>query len=149
MRRGFTLIELMIVIGITVILAGGSILYLGGFKTRQSLDLSAKSLVTFLRGAQSKSIAQEDGAQWGVRIDNTGSRASYHLFKTAGVPIDVVTLPAGVTFADPVVASFKDVIFQKSTGRPTAATNVILRLIGDASVTKTIIINTQGTISHD
>jgi len=55
--QGFTLIEMIVVIGIFVITTGILIADLPGFRNRGSLDLVAQEVATYLRGAQVYSAA--------------------------------------------------------------------------------------------
>lgn len=145
-RGGFTLIEMLIVLSIGVILGTIGILSLSNYRREQSLRLSAQSIVAFLKDAQSRSISQEEGLQWGVRFyEPAGGRDSYYLFTDPAVPRSVVALPASVEF-DPASGPFpKDVTFAR-TGLPLSSAAVIIRLSGNPTATRTITVNAQGTI---
>lgn len=146
-KSGFTLIEMLLVLAITVILATVGLLSLSGVRQRQSLDLAGKSLIAFLRDAQQKSISQESGNAWCVRLDNVEpGRDSYYLYPStcSGTPATVVALPSSVEFSTPT----QDVTFSKVTGLPVSPATITIRLVGNPSVTKTITINAQGTIQE-
>ncbi len=148
-NSGFTLIEILVVLGITIILATGGFLSLWNLKKHQSLRLSAESMVAFLRDVQQRSISQEGGLGWGARFYNPAvGRDSYWRFQgTDPLMIDEkIALPSGIEFADPDVGSTKDVNFAKISGLPDAMTVVKIKLSGDDSSIITININAQGTI---
>ncbi len=148
-KSGFTLIELLIVIAIIVLLAIFSVLNLSGFRVQQSLRVAASNFSTFLRDAQQKSISQEDGLQWGVRLAKPGSgRDYYYLFNGPSFTSAIVTvaLPSGLEF-DPASGPFpKDLIFAKATGLPISAATITIRLVNNPSSNAIITINAQGSI---
>jgi len=148
---GFTLAEVLIVVGLIAIIGLGGFLSLSRFRQEQEIRLASKSMVGFLRDVQSKAINQESGTEWGVRFDSpAGGRGAYMLFSG---PMFVaasttVTLPSSVEFSDPASGSSKDTVFEKITGLPDSAASVTIRLIGNTSSTKTITINAQGAIQE-
>ena len=85
-RKGFTLMETLIVIGITVAIAGIGISSYIGQQKAKLLDITAQEIVGYLRYAQQKAIAQEQGTYgavhgWGVFFANPiGGRGYYALY---------------------------------------------------------------------
>ena len=150
MRNGFTLIEILIVISITTALAiGGTLNYLG-LRDKKALD-SMVSLVIFdLRSASVKSKAQENDMQWGIRFTN-GSSDYYELWRGVsysdplGAKVKKVPLSL-VKFIDPIEGSSKDVIFQRATGLPLAAS--VITIANRSSRERTITINANGRIDY-
>jgi len=144
---GFTLIEILVVLGITIILATGGFLSLWNLKKQQSLRLSAESMVAFVRDAEQRSISQDQGLGWGIHFENSATdRDSYWRFAGADPSVisEKIVLPPGVDMDSPT----DDVFFAKVSGLPDAMTVVKIKLSGDDSSTKTIIINAQGTIEQ-
>ena len=150
--RGFTLLEVILVIAILAIISTISFSYLGGFKTSSELDETAGQIVGKLREAQSKAMTGEDGKKWGVHFDNAGSDSSYDFFSTTNSyasgsaiveTIYLTHLAQGVTFSMPAAGQSVDVIFSKITGVPAVAQNVVISL---QNSTKTIIVETSGRI---
>lgn len=61
-QNGFTLIELMVVISIIALLAGGGVAAFSSFNKTQTLKAAANDLKNNLRLAQSKALSQEKPA---------------------------------------------------------------------------------------
>ncbi|MFH1758996.1 MAG: prepilin-type N-terminal cleavage/methylation domain-containing protein [Patescibacteria group bacterium] len=80
--KGFTLLELLIVISIIGAIAFFAWVGLGQLGSKQNLADAAQSVVALLRDAQQRSITQADGSAWGVRFNNepTGNLDGYYLF---------------------------------------------------------------------
>lgn len=68
-RRGFTMIELIIVITIFVITAGITLPFLGNFQQVETIEVLRQDLGQTLRMAQHRSMTQQNGLKWGVRFD--------------------------------------------------------------------------------
>lgn len=75
---GFTLFEVLIVIAITAIMASVGISSYVGQQKARLLDNTVQEIVGFLRYAQQKSIAQEQGGQWGVRFENSLEQGNFY-----------------------------------------------------------------------
>lgn len=151
--RGFTLIELIIVIGIIAIISVVATLNIFSYREQQDLDLTTREIVVALRNAQDRSISQESGNRFGIHFENpSGGQSFYDLFSgttyATGTIISKVTLRSSLQFFDPGSGNNKDVIFMPVTGLPNASTTIIISLKRNSSVLKTIIINTNGQIQY-
>ncbi len=145
MSKGFTLIEILVVLGISVILATGGFLMLWSFRSHQALSLSAEKIVAVLRDAQARSVSQEDGLSWGVHFENVVGSDSYWIFGgDPAVPIEKVSLSSGVALDTPTA----NVSFFKVSGLPVSPAEVKIKLSNDDTVFRTITINAQGTIEQ-
>lgn len=142
--------EILIVSALVAIISLGGYLSLVNYRKNQDLGLTSGKIVSFLRDAQAKAVAQEDAQQWGVRFDNTGE-GSIQLFNGPSFDIAESTfrIPRAVQFTDPSSGNTKDVVFSKITGEPNAATIITLSLASDPTATKTVTINAQGTITEE
>ena len=147
-NKGFTLIEILVVLGISIILATGGLFSLSNLRRHQSLRLAAEGMVAFLRDAQQKSISQEEGSGWGAHFDNSASdRDSYWRFGGTDPMIvsEKVVLSPGIELDTPS----DNVFFDKVSGLPDSATVVKIKLSNDPSTFRTITINVQGTIIQE
>lgn len=155
MQRGFTILELIISLGIIAALAAASTIYLAQYQRSVTLDAAAKDIVSRLRLAQGRSVAGEDGDRdgrrdkWGIRFSNN-AQDSYMVFYGAAYSTasttETVTLPSGIVFTDPAESTNEDIIFTAITGTTTAASITIARSDNDAE-SKTISIDGTGKIN--
>ena len=147
-NKGFTLIEILVVLGISVILAMGGLFSLSNLRKHQALRLAAEGMVAFLRDSQQRSIGQEDGVGWGVHFDNSASEGdSYWRFGGADPAMvsEKVSLATGVELETPS----DNVFFAKVSGLPDSVVVVKIRLSSDPSAVRIITINAQGTIIQE
>ncbi len=150
-RTGISLIEVLIVIGITAILGTVATVNFLGFRSAYDLDIAAKTLADYLRFARQSAVSQNQGSAWGAHLAASATGDSYVIFSgpsfAAGTAVATVALPRNVRFTDPAEGSVRDIIFAKVTGRPSAgAASATLALEGGSSV-KTISVSPVGLIS--
>lgn len=147
--RGFSLLELLIVIAIIALLAGAGAGFYRNIVKNIEIQSVAKVLAGDLRHMRSKSMIGENGLKWGAHIVNVNGDSHYYvLFSTAtnyagGTALATTTLSSGVAFSDPSAGTSKDIIFTKITGTTTPATIV---LTSEGS-TQTINVTSIGTIN--
>ncbi len=67
-RRGFTLSEILLAVGILLLLTGGAIAFSFPYLKRQQLDAAGNMLLAELHQAQTDAYAQVDDAGHGVKI---------------------------------------------------------------------------------
>ncbi|KKR55666.1 MAG: hypothetical protein UT92_C0001G0009 [Candidatus Curtissbacteria bacterium GW2011_GWA1_40_24] len=151
--RAFTLIELLIVIGITVVLATISFLNIFNFRGQNDLDLTVKEIVVVLRNAQDRSISQESGSRWGVHFENPVSAGGfYDLFSgidySTSSLVSRSTLRSNLQFSDPAGGNSKDIIFSPVSGLPGGSSTIIIFTKNNPSVSSTIIVNSNGQIQY-
>lgn len=150
-NEGFTLIELIITIGITAILASVGFINLYGYFQRKNLDLAGQEVTAVLRNAQNNSISQEGGNRWGVHFENTTSSADsdfYELFSGANYStstvIQKVPLGSGINFSSPPAGDSVNVFFAPATG---STTSTVISIIGSSPGTvKDIVIKNNGGV---
>lgn len=79
--NGFTLYELLFVLGIVILLGFLAIPALRSFRLESDLTSSANEVVSAIRLARSRTVASEGPAQWRVYFDDTTSPNQYTLFQ--------------------------------------------------------------------
>jgi prepilin-type N-terminal cleavage/methylation domain-containing protein len=149
-RRGFTLIEMLIVITIMGILVVSVLTIFTKINSSQAIDKDAQLLVETLRQAQSQTLSSQNASQYGVHIATTSvtlftgttysssdtSNKSF-LFNTRDI-VSTISLIGGST----------NVVFKRLTGE-TDQSGTITLFSPAASSTKTVTIYKTGVIQSN
>ena len=149
-NKGLTLIEILISIAIISLLGTTVLLSFSGYRQRQVLESSARSLAATLRDANKKAINQDQGKEWGVHFERALSGRDFYAIFNGPVyltPVQIVYLPSNLRFIDPASGS-KEIIFEKLTGLPSMATNIVIALTSNVAVSQTVTIDGVGKIQY-
>ncbi|MDO8602034.1 MAG: prepilin-type N-terminal cleavage/methylation domain-containing protein [bacterium] len=161
--RAFTLIEILLVLGITAILLVIGTISMLGYVGRQNLESEARAITALMRDAQSKSMGQYNDNRWGVYLYNSvGSERDFSVIFQAdetlvasstyldvpGTSLERKTMRPDIEFVSPAESTTTIVLFSKVSGLPNASTSVILQKDGDSSNQKTIFISGNGKIDY-
>lgn len=154
-RRGFTVIELILVLGIIVILSTVSFVGLSGRKNKTELDGVTKQMVSLLREAQSRAVSQSSSTVWGARFANvTSTSPFYALFVGATYSTSTerghYALPSGIVYATSTLSlgSSTDIVFSQISGAASTSTSIKIYLSSQPSSSSTITVSSAGAISY-
>jgi prepilin-type N-terminal cleavage/methylation domain-containing protein len=142
LRRGFTLIEMAIVLAIMLAFLAMSIPFFAGFQTNTGLKTAEREIMTVLRTARSYAVTQN--ANFHAVFDGTVTPNTYRITNTAHTTLDkTYSLPNGVTFSTAAVVTF---VFTPNGGLTTATDPTDPTLVNTITVqnpkgTKTITVN--------
>ncbi len=90
-RRGFTVIELVVVIAIFIIITGIVVADIPSFQNKSSLDLTVSEVATYIRGAQVYGAVQKDTPSgvgksvYGISL--TQGASEFYLFQNDKAPL--------------------------------------------------------------
>lgn len=147
-EKGFTLLEVLLVVGITAVLATIGVGYYRNYARGVELELTAKTIVSDLKTARGRAMASDGNLNWGLHFFNTSGQY-YEVYSTPTTYTDpltvvetVVYLPGSVVFTDPASSFTDDVLFTKLTGGTTP--NIIA--IQFESGTQNITVTSDGTV---
>ncbi|MBI4458023.1 prepilin-type N-terminal cleavage/methylation domain-containing protein [Candidatus Uhrbacteria bacterium] len=155
-RRGFTIIELMIIVAIMAIMAVMAAPYTAGTLASASLSTNADLASDALREAQSSATSRKSGGKFGVHFEATKfvffEGAAYsgadpdnavHSF-TGEVTISAVTFSPGGACTVATGSGNCDIHFANHRGTPTETGSVVFSSVDGP--TKTVSINAAGMI---
>lgn len=150
---GFTLIELLTVIGILIVLTAMSIPAFRSFQKESDLTNTTEEIINILRFAQNKTLASEENSQWGVWFSTSTAPQEYILLKgenyisrdplydeTHEIPEKIELYEINLT------GGGREVVFDRVIGSTDYFGNISLRLKGDISKTRQIIVENSGKI---
>ncbi len=153
MMKSFTLIEVLVIIGIMVILMVLALPAYRSFQNESDLNNSTEEIINTLRMAQNKTLASEGASQYGVYFD-TSIPYRVIMFKgenynTRDSSFDRTNkLPDNIEiYAINLAGGESEVIFDRINGETSQSGNVGLRLINNPLKTKTIYIENSGQIN--
>lgn len=151
-RRGFTLVELIIVVSLIVAFATLTIPLYAHFQTGQEVGTVAEAIAQGLREAQSRSMAGDGDRTWGVYFDDDpgGNGDKFVLFRgatyaTRDAGFDLVTeLADSVSLGSISLAGGNAVIFSKLVGATGNTGSLVVSSTNNDSAT--IRVNAAGVV---
>lgn len=144
MDKGFTLIELTLVVAIMAALIFLTLPIAIGFYKSQQLDTTADGVIQALRRAQLKAMSQADYS-FGVYV-GSGQTSQYSLFKgdsyEGKTDEEIFDISDSISFS-----GISEVIFTKLEGLPSESSMIGNIVLTGDSETETININALGRIN--
>lgn len=142
-KKGFTLIEIMLVVALIVAIGGISVPVYQAFQVKNNLDVAAYTIAQTLRRAQVLSQSGADDSIWGVHIVS----GNVTLFK--GVDFagrDASADEASEISPNIALTGITDITFSKLFGEPQSIGDIILTTANND--TKNITINAKGIVEY-
>lgn len=148
LQRGFSLIEILIVIAIIAVIATIAVVSLKSFQKSRNLDLAGEEIINTLRLAQSKTLASEGAQSFGVYFSNP----QFILYEagTGQIPPSGEThsLSLGIIISQVNLSGGNQAVeFERLTGLASSTGSIKIELSDDSSKNKFIYIDSSGTIS--
>lgn len=147
-RNGFTIVELLITIGVMSLLIAAATPNFVNFYQKWLLDSYAADLSSTVRLAQNKSMTGEDDAVFSIHLV-AGNGGSFTMFKGtdfAGRNVaydEAYVLPSAFSLAETVTGS--DLLFTRTEGS-TTTTGLVTLTWTDGGLSHGISVNSAGTV---
>ncbi len=135
MSRGFTLIEIVLVVGLILVVISATIPLGGNWYSVNNFDSAHSMVLSSLRKSQAFAIDKKNNTTWGVCLTGTTIRLFSGTCASPDIKNDYL-LPANVT-----VSGLSTVTFSNLRGEPSSAQTIT---ISGGGKTKTISINLLG-----
>ena len=142
MKKGFTLIEILLSLSIVTILATIGIPVFLSLQNTTDLDLAENAVVQSLRRAQTLSRAVDGDTSWGVKIQNN----AITLFKGASYLArdpnqdEIFDIPSSITSTN-----VSEIVYSKFDGLPNTTGTMTLTSNNDI---RNITISSNGMLSY-
>lgn len=144
-RRGFTLIELSLVVAIVVLIGGISAPVYQNFQVRNNIDLAVEDAVHALRRAQILSQSGEGDSTWGVYI----STGNITIFKGASFAARDVSFDEVFEFPPNMTTSgTSELVYSKMYGDPQSALPATITFTSINGDSRDVFINSEGMIEY-
>lgn len=144
MKRGFSLLELVLTIGIAVTLMAAISPFLYSKKTRSDVDLATMSVAQRFRRASLLAAASDSSDSWGVKVV-TGQiivfRGSSYASRVTAQD-EITTIDSNLT-----IGGTSEFVFSRFTGIPVSTGS--LTLSSGTGQTKTMTVNAAGMVEYD
>lgn len=143
MQKGFTLIEIILVIAIISILSVSVFTASSRFLITNHLDNSVNNLISSLRTAQINAMNTKGDGNWGVKIENKTITLFFGESYSSrnSVYDETFKIPASVSVAD------TEVVFEKVTGDVSSQINI--NLSDNTGSTAQVSINQEGIVNEN
>lgn len=139
--KGFTLIELIIILALVSVIAFLSVSFYSRFLLQNEVENTTERLVGQIRKAQLYSMMNKGNSSWGVKV----ASGNITLFSGGSYATRNSSLDESFTFNNNIsILGLSETVFKYRTGTPSAVFTVT---ISGNNNTKTISINSQGRIS--
>ena len=151
-ERGFTMLDMLLVLGVFGVLIILSLPALRGFQKETDLTNTVAEVVSILRVAHSRTVSSEGDIQHGVYFNASTSPHQYTLFRGASYASRTVTfdevyeLPDAVNFSIISFGGGKELVFDRITGNTSQSGSTVLILSADSTKTETIYVESSGNI---
>ena len=148
--RGFTILELLIVLGISAILVGISASVYTALNRGSSIGTEARKLESVLNLARNKTLASENEQSHGVHINvssNEYTSFSGSLYDPSSPENELFIIPAQISIGSlQIRGGGSDIIFARLSGETAQYGSFIVQDAGDESRFQTICIDASGTV---
>jgi prepilin-type N-terminal cleavage/methylation domain-containing protein len=148
MSKGFTLIEIILVVAVMLVLAGMAPTFYTRFLLQNATANTTDEIVGSLRKAQISAMTSKQGSAWSVNF--SANAVTLYIGTTfAGHNIafdEKFSKNSNITISCPLCVNGTDISFARVTGLPTPSTATITVSSSNGD-SETISVNSQGVVS--
>ena len=148
--RGFTIMEIIAVIAITVLIMGIVIVSFRSLNERSILDGAVNESLSALSDARSSTLASVGGTQYGVHFESGSVTIFTGATYSAGAPAnrEIILSPLVEVSAIALVGGGVNVVFERLTGATSESGTITVQLVDDPASSRTIVIESTGISSE-
>lgn len=143
MKKGFTLVEVLLSLALIALIAGISIPVFQGLQTRNDLDVAANTIAQSMKRAQVLAQAVNSNDTWGVYIQE----GNVTIFKGTDYASRDMSFDEISSISSTITKSgIDEVIFSEFYGEPQTTGTITLTSINEE--TRELAINEKGTVNY-
>lgn len=147
MKKGFSLIEIVLVIAISAVVLGIVLLSFSEYRQKEVMKAATLGVVSILRDARTKTVVAESDSVYGVHFDvDQAVLFVGGVYSTTSVSNEVFSLPATMGIATSSLGA-TEVVFSALSGGPSVAGEISIYYLAEPSSSTTVTINSAGIIS--
>ena len=148
-KKGFTLIEIAIVLLITTILIAVVVNSFSKFRNEQALKSETEEIISSLQSARDRTLSSENSYQYGVHFTSSSITifrgASYSSSDSNNIVKNVIT---GTTISTiSITGGGANIIFDRLTASTNTDGTIVVQATDDTTRSRTITISKTGIIS--
>lgn len=145
---GFTLIEIVIVVGIMAVLAAVVLFGINNWKNKAFIETEAKSIVALMREAQNLTLSSFEDTNYGIHFaSSTVTRFKGETYNELDSDNEVLELDGNIIVENiDFVNGGVDLFFERLTGEASNYGTTTIGVGNESGVTRQIIINQSGIV---
>lgn len=146
-NKAFTLIEILITLGILTILLGMAVYWYGSARSSALLNTTTDSIVSALESAKNNALAGKNGQSYGVRFATSSYTTFVGTSYSAGSATNVTyPIDNSLTLTETISDPNNIIVFDRLTGAANTTATVTVSQISNSVNKKNIVIENQGDI---
>jgi len=148
--RGFTLIEIVIVMAVSIFIITGFFSVYSNFNKGKSFEFAVQGVVNLLKEAKSNTLASKNASVYGVHLE-TGRAVLFKgdTFSEPSADNREYTMPADVELSNiDLNGGGSDIIFNRLTGETQQFGTTTVSRVSDVTVTKDIVVSQTGVVEY-
>ncbi|MCC2630348.1 MAG: seg [Candidatus Paceibacter sp.] len=148
-KRGFTLVEILITIGIMLVMVGIIFASFNQFRASQGLEKDTETIVEILQQARAQTLSSKNATAYGVHFASTTvtmfTGSSYSVSDPNNQVFSLISIDT--IFSLSLTGGGTDVVFQRLTGETSQSGTITLTSQGTTR-TRTITIYKTGLVQY-
>ncbi len=149
MKKGFTLIEILVALGIIVLLCVIIIGSFSSFRKSQNFNNAIEDTISIFNSARAKTLSSENASQYGIHLDS--SKATLFkgtVFSQTDPNNQIINLDSSIEIVNiSINGGGSDVVFNRLKGDTSDHGSFVIRVKSDTSKSKTISIKSTGIVN--
>ncbi len=148
-EKGFSVIELIVVIAIAGLLTSGAVVSFSSFRNSTNLEAAGDLVKTTLEKSRLSALTQEDGFGWSVKI-NSNNLVWFkgQTYNPEDSTNKLVGLPDGTQISSVNLENSGSAVFFNTLTGTTSPGNVVVSLVTDSAKTSTVYLNRSGVVAR-